>query len=69
MSFAFALPWAQRAHENILQKAGVLRTKQLLVDFAPAPDVAEPAQVIYVDNGVFACTVTGLATSSREAAQ
>ena len=66
MGFAFALHWAQKAHEQVLVRAGVARPDQFLFDFAPPPDLTvEAAQVVYVDNGVFACCVSGVADEVR----
>jgi hypothetical protein len=55
MGFSFALHWAQKVHETVLERAGIIpRSESLLVDFRAPPDLADSVgQIVYVDNGIF----------------
>ena len=72
MGFTFALHWAQQAHVNIVRRANIIGSDNMLFDFAPPPSFAgEPscAQILYVDNGIFMSCTRGVSETARAQAE
>jgi hypothetical protein len=58
MGFSWAVYFAQRSHEHVLLRSGVVSLARRISDFAPSPvlDDGDPAWLAYVDNSVIVGT-------------